>query len=249
MSPIERKGQDRLLVTPRFIGVADGATPLDPSWPANVGDFAADALHELATASANEARDIRAVWRQAITTTAAKFSVKEPELSCGVAMARPVRDSIEIATLGDCGVIVRCTDNSLVSLRDTRLSVLDEEAASAIGPEMQRRLAYNRASMNTPAGYWVFAAHPGAADHICTKQIPMSEVVDLLLFSDGFYRLRDPYGIISGDGALVTMVRKLGPAQAIQQLRDYEYANNNIDKIGDPLAPDDATLVLAMRPE
>ncbi len=245
MSSAKGKGQDRLLITPTFIGVADGATPLDPSWPANVGEFAAEALRELAAAGAEEGAEIREVWRKAITKTAAKFSAKEPELSCGVAIARRVKDTVEIATLGDCGVIVLHTDKSLVTLRDTRLSVLDEEAAAASGTEERRRLVYNRAAMNTPAGYWIFAAHPAAADHILRRQIPLGNIAGLLLFTDGFYRLRDPYGLVGDDRALMTLVRELGPEGAMRQLREYEESDSSHVGIVGLRAPDDATLVMA----
>jgi hypothetical protein len=243
LSAAEGKGQDRHLIMSHFAGVADGATPLDPSWPSNTGEFAAFALRQLAQDSEQADMDIRTVWRYAISAAAREFSVVEPQLSCGIAMARQTENTVELATLGDCGAIVLLRNGSVIGIRDDRLSELDHEVDVASGEEAQRKRLRNRASLNTPSGYWVFAAKIEAADHILTRRINLDEVEKLVLYTDGFYRLRDLYHIFDQDKELLELVRKIGARGALESLRQYEKSLPN----GTPRPLDDATLVVCSR--
>jgi hypothetical protein len=240
LSAAQGKGQDRYLIKAHFAGVADGATPLDPSWPSNAGEFAAFALSELAQASEQADMDIRTVWRRAISRAAKEFSVVEPQLSCGIAMARQIGDVIEFGTLGDCGAMILLRRGSVIDIRDDRLSELDHEVDAVRGEEAQRRRLRNRASLNTPSGYWAFAAKTEAADHILTKRVNLDDVDKIVLYTDGFYRLRDLYHIFQSDSELLEFIGKLGARGALESLRHYEKSLPG----GTPRPLDDATLVV-----
>jgi serine/threonine protein phosphatase PrpC len=243
VSAVKGKGHDRHFIRPDFVGIADGATPLDPSWPSNPGEFAAFALAELARASRQEHADIVTVWRQAISRAANEFSVVEPQLSCSLAIARRTGDVIELACLGDCGAIILCRDGSLMSIRDDVISEFDSEADGASGEEVQRILLRNRASLNTLGGYWAFSANTDAADHILTSRIRVDELENLVLYTDGFYRLRDYYKILQSDEELLQLVLEIGPPAAIDWLRQYE---NSLPG-GTPRPADDAAIIVASR--
>jgi len=111
--------------------------------------------------------------------------VVEPQLSCGIAMARQTGDVVELGTIGDCGAIILLRCGSVISIRDDRLSELDHEVDAVRGEEAQRRRLRNRASLNTPGGYWAFAARTEAADHILTRRINLDEVEKIILYTDG----------------------------------------------------------------
>lgn len=234
------KGQDRYLIRSDFIGVADGATPLDSSWPSDSGAFSEFALNELAGASEMAEMEIVSVWRQAISKTAQHFSVIEPQLSCGVAIARRSGDTIETSTLGDCGAIILDRRGSIISIRDNRLSELDHEVDLASGEDAQRKKLANRDSLNSPGGYWAFSANTDAADHILTSRIRLQDLECLILYTDGFYRIRDPYDKVQNDRQLLKLVRDLGAAGSIEWLRKYE----NSLPTGPTRPFDDATLVI-----
>jgi hypothetical protein len=240
ISAVEGKGHDRCLVTPDFVGIADGATPLDPSWPSDPGEFAAFALGELARGSKQVRADIVTVWRQAISRTANEFSVVEPQLSCSVTVARQTGDIIEVTCLGDCGAIILYHDGSIMSMRDDVISKFDNEADGASSEEAQRILLRNRSSLNTLGGYWAFSANTDAADHILTSRIRFDELENLVLYTDGFYRLRDYYKILRSDKELLQLVCKLGATAAIERLRQYE---NSLPK-GTLRPADDAAIII-----
>lgn len=247
VSPVPEKDQDRLLITADFIGVADGATPLSPTWPRNVGAFAGAALGELAAASRLKEIRVTEVWRTAIMASAREFSVTEPTMSCAVAFARVLAgtESIEVSSIGDCCIIIGYRDGSVRRLTDPRLPQLDRVAMASGGREVRRLQLENRARMNTDDGYWIFAADPRAADHVMSAHLDVAELDALAICTDGFYRALDTYHLVADDGDLLAMIRSRGPQGAVAEVRRFE-ATHGAEFAGS--RPDDATVVLASRP-
>ena len=181
------KGHDRWLVRGNFAGVADGATPLAHDWP-DAGEFADFALQALATHS--DAATVREQWARAIDVAVQAYGEGGHTRSCGVATSRVIDRRLEISSAGDCGAIVLLRDQQLHVQLDQRLAALDADARGHPG-ELQRLLR-NRARMNTPGGYWVFAPAPALVDHVQHAAFPIEDVESVLLFSDGLSRLVHP---------------------------------------------------------
>lgn len=242
-SPAPGKDHDRYLVGKSFAGVADGATPLDPSWPADVGEFSMFALDELQRHSLNHEASLSHVWRRALMDVRRQYGEVAPYLSCGVAMVR-VRDcNLEFGTLGDCGAIVRRRDGSLISLCDMTLPRLDASVIITSDSEMTRRqLLANRRKMNAPEGYWIFADTPEAADHLQCAAVSKDNVSEFMLYTDGFFRLVDPYAYVESTVDLLDLVLSEGPKHALSVLRSLEENSGKSDCL--LTRPDDATVVL-----
>jgi hypothetical protein len=246
-SDMPAKGHDRSVVQPGFLGVADGATPLESDWPANVGEFARVALTSLARFSADAKTGIRDVWQRAIAATSEKFELTGPRLSSGIAMARLVDGDLEFALIGDCEIVVELVSGEILRLFDGRLRTLDAIAAGKPDSEQEyQQLLATRASMNSAGGYWIFAGDTDAADHTVNERLPASEVAAFLLYTDGFYRLVEPYGVAGSAEDLLTMVRERGLAAMVSLLRERE-SDSSTRRSGFVLsAPDDATAVFAV---
>ena len=217
------KGQDRYRIASCFLGVADGATPLAEEWPSNVGEFAETGLRNLAKLCTDPVMPVNEVWRRAIAATAAQHRLREPELSAGVAIARIVGEYLEFAAIGDCEAVVRRTTGEYLRLHDGRLQELDALAMNAPDAASEyRRMLQTRRAMNSAGGYWIFAGNPDAADHIVTRRLRADEVSAFLLYSDGFYRLVEPYHIAASVSELLDLVATRKPEELIALLRKHE---------------------------
>jgi serine/threonine protein phosphatase PrpC len=105
------------------------------------------------------------------------------------------------------------------------------------------RLQSQRARMNSPGGYWIFSVDPAAADHLDRMDVRLDGAGHLLLATDGFWRLVDPYGVHDADGLMDAVVAR-GPQALIAELRALEAADADCIRFPRIKARDDATAVL-----
>jgi hypothetical protein len=220
----DRKGHDRFLVRESFLAVADGATPLAVDWRQDVGKFAEAALDALYERSIQPELPMREVWRGAIADVRGQFGEVQPFLSCSVAMVRRRRGRLELATLGDCGILAARADGSLINLVDSRLRLLDSNAKALGDPcSVTERLILNRKRMNKPDGYWTFSTDPAAVRGIEQRDEPESDIRSILLYTDGFYRVLNLLGFPESDpGELLKVVGSAGVGATLETLRRLE---------------------------
>jgi Protein phosphatase 2C len=173
------------------------------------------------------------------------------------AMVRWLDDTIEIARLGDCLVLLEAADGTVKVMEhpvlerieaDTRRAVLDLRAAGVTEPKelfarMMPQLLAQRARRNRPDGYGVLAGEPACVSMLHVDRVPAAALRHVLLASDGYYRLVDHYDAMT-DAGLVRRTRDEGADVLLKQLRVIEAE--------DPLAAvyprlkisDDATALL-----
>jgi hypothetical protein len=175
---VPTKGHDRYLVSDDFLGVADGATPLRPTWP-DPGPFAAAALSALLTESAAPSFDARAVFERAIRRAASPG----PHVSCAVVVAMRHGADLTVAALGDCTATLSLADGRRLIVVDHAVAALD--AAALRDQEVHDRLLEHRLRMNRDDSYWIFADQPTAAAHIKTATVPVDSVTAVMLATDG----------------------------------------------------------------
>ena len=203
--PHPGKGHDRHLSADGFVGVADGATPLEAGWP-DSGEFAAFALSALAAGRGTPQDAFRAAIRRA----AEVYDVPDGSVSCAVAVAVFAGARVTVAVLGDCVARVELADGRSVEVTDPAVQRLDALAAGEPDAERaRRRLLEHRRTMNTDGGYWIFARDPRAADHLRSLTVDEDELVSLTLLTDGGAALlaaADP-----ADDATVVRVSRRGP--------------------------------------
>jgi len=178
------KGHDRVMRGPDFLAVADGATPLHPSWP-DAGDFAQSALALLCEYSQDDRLSIQQVWRAAIEMAAYSITVPAVQVSCAVAMARENNGCTEVAVCGDCTAFIKMRNRSTIEIRDERVRLLNAEADASWGAGSVSK-QHVRELMNTDDGYWIFSINPVMTDHIVNVTAPTEDIDSILLFTDGF---------------------------------------------------------------
>ena len=184
------KGHDRWHAGPGFLAVADGATPLLPSWP-DPGLFAERALsalhNEVVRARRRHHVDIRAIIAEAVRRTVPTSEGSPWTASCAVALAVWHADDLILAALGDCTVRATPAIGGAVTVTDPAIARLDR-AVGRLDTESERserRMAVRR-SMNRPDSYWVFANDPAAGHHAHTAHLNTASVRQVELWSDGF---------------------------------------------------------------
>jgi serine/threonine protein phosphatase PrpC len=128
-------------------------------------------------------------------------------------------DRLHYAQLGDCMILVLNNKNEITVLTRNTITGLDQRAREKrildrqnnliIQEEshfssLKERLMYNRTLANHPLGYSVANGMDMASDRIQAGTIPLQEVVQVLMITDGFfhpdYSLEDTFRLIIRHG-------------------------------------------------
>ncbi|MEN0653265.1 MULTISPECIES: hypothetical protein [Hyphobacterium] len=157
--------------------------------------------------------------------------------------------SADFAGLGDCVAIVRSGSHThFVGQLDLiraehafNRQQLAEPAGKAGGYANAR---VSRGRMNTEGHHWVFSIHPEAADRAETDRVSVSEGDHILLMSDGFFRLVEPYGICTVETLMDRAIEEDGLLSLVRDLRNAERNPDDDAKIGRLKTKDDATALL-----
>ena len=236
MLPGERApGQDRWTTAGPAVAVLDGASAFDSAAPP-ADTYVSDLCATLA-ASLRAGSDARGALRAAIAEVAHRLNVPAGSgASSTVLILRQADDHVEVTALGDSTAVIGMRDGSVERVTDDRLSHVAPQLRAryrdrlraghgfdsthrAILGEIQRA---ERASRNSPAGYWIAEADPAAADHVITRRYPASDVAWCMLATDGAQR---PYDHRNGDWAALpvdadSLRRKLEELQRWEGERD-----------------------------
>jgi serine/threonine protein phosphatase PrpC len=169
--------------------------------------------------------------------------------SAGGIWLRRIEDTLEFAALGDCIAIVRTGgQNQFVGQLDLikaehalNRKQLAEPAGKAGGYASARE---TRNRMNTEGAHWVFSLHPEAASRADVTQIRMRGETQILLMSDGFFRLVEPYGLYDIDTLMTRAIEDDALPALTAQLRAAEKNPEDDARIGRLKTSDDACAVL-----
>lgn len=150
--------------------------------------------------------------------------------SATVAVLRRRHELLDHLVLADSPIVL-ATKGSITVLTDLRVdSVLPELRAEVEQHEthtpghkraLQRFVHAQRQMRNTAEGYWVAAGDSRAASHALTGTVPLNEVRDAAVMSDGVSRLVTEYGAATWEEVLSTL-RSSGPRQLIENVRAIE---------------------------
>lgn len=182
---------------------------------------------------------------------AARVALKDaPASSLPTAAATWIRarnGKLEGATLGDTQAIVRRPDGAIDVIGEPGKPADEQARAQKVmtkTPEERKAwLQGVRAIHNTDRGYWVFGTQTAAAAHIIHQSVPAPAGTNVLLMTDGFYRLVSPYGNYTDKSLIETaMAKGLGPLMT--ELRALEADPADDAKIGRFKTSDDATALL-----
>ena len=166
-------------------------------------------------------------------------------IAAGIWMRLAAPGRAEFCWLGDCMAIVSHAPGE-ATLIGTPEKAEDETRAARtlLAMSVEDRLEALRAArreQNTP-GRAIFGLDPGAAQHLERREITLAEGADILLMSDGFFRLVSPYAEMT-PAELMDTVREHGLIGALQRLRALEGAATDNAARGRIKTRDDACAV------
>ena len=99
--------------------------------------------------------------------------------------------------------------------------------------------------MNTPEGYCALSHTADGLDTALTGKIPLSEVRDLLVFSDGFAEIYDLFGLYPSPAALIADVAENGILPAMKKLHAAQDSDPDCEKFVRNKLRDDISVVYA----
>lgn len=185
--PKSGKNHDAWSSSGRAIAVADGATPLDASWPQDLKAFSVAATASLV--ASEPGKPMAEVWSDAISELREQFEPAGYRRTAGVGFARVVGDRTEFATLGDVACLIG-TVHGTFRLLDRRLRDLDAQAVAA--GWTREVLIANRMKVNRPDGYPIFGDEPAASAEITTMSFDSCDVISFAILTDGAWDHFDP---------------------------------------------------------
>ena len=161
--------------------------------------------------------------------------------SAGITLFRQMDGRIEFFGLGDCTGVLRKTDGEVIVLKDTRLSILDEQVLRKMA-EMHHQtgisvldarekcndlLLLNRSMRNKDGGYWILDLSGDGVEHALICSWPENSVKTFFACSDGFAQLTDVFGIYKDYAELLeeaenTDLIKLCDTLFTAQTQDHE---------------------------
>jgi serine/threonine protein phosphatase PrpC len=169
--------------------------------------------------------------------------------SAGGIWMRRVDDRLEFAGLGDCVAIVRTGGYTqfigqldLIRTEHALNRKQLAEPAGKAGGYASAREARNR--MNTEGAHWVFSLHPEAAAHAEVTQMQIRGEAHVLLMSDGFFRLVEPYALYDINTLMDRALEDDALPDLIAQLRASEQNPEDDIRLGRLKTSDDACAVL-----
>jgi protein phosphatase 2C-like protein len=218
--------------------VIDGATSLTdaPALPARTdAEWLADHVDRYLRAHAGrDTADLPALYRRLAADVAVALADLEfpadllpPACSCGVAWQ--AGDVLLMGIVGDAFLYVPGTDTLLsdplfgrreaAGVAGTATPARDRLVAGRAGIAVRRRQY-----ISGTAGSFVLSNNPAVAGGVRQASVPVRPGQRVLLCTDGFARLVEPYGIYPSWAALAAAVEAGGLAAALRRLREYESA-------------------------
>ncbi|WP_125775345.1 protein phosphatase 2C domain-containing protein [Antribacter gilvus] len=169
--------------------------------------------------------------------------------SAAVAIVHVTEDTLKYLVLGDVTIVI-ASPGGLQVVSDQRISQsAPSERATADAmpatdprkPEALVRMKHAElAARNTAGGYWIAAADPEAARHALTGEVPVHQVTEFAVLSDGAARAVDAFGIHDWPGALAVL-REDGPTALIAEVRAAEASDPEATRWPRNKLSDDAT--------
>ncbi|WOX23350.1 protein phosphatase 2C domain-containing protein [Streptomyces solicathayae] len=173
--------------------------------------------------------------------------------SATVAVLRSRGAEAEWLVLGDAALVLDhggepevITDQRLAGVASEERAALRTAVPGSVeeGRTHTRLVQAERAMRNTPGGYWVAAADPGAAEEAITGSTPLAHVRRAALLTDGAARFVDTFALGDWSACLDTL-QQHGPADLIKQVRDAEFSDPALDRWPRSKMHDDATVIFA----
>jgi serine/threonine protein phosphatase PrpC len=236
--------------------VLDGATdvtPLTPFKRAESGaSWIAEALSSRLIHGPNEAESAQDYWAQVLGDVRVKaekasaipldsLPLEASPIAAGVWL-RTTGSEVELASLGDCVALMDDGSGRIQTIgspdKPEDEAVWAKELLRLSEDERMEALRVHRRLQNTE-GRWIFGLEPQAARHLEIHKLKLKPGSDILMMSDGLYRLISPYKSHTPE-TLFELIRAGGLLGAIRALRAQEVSSKDDAARGRIKTRDDA---------
>lgn len=192
------------------------------------------------------AKPLPELFSQGVKTVWAEFCrlaggpVKREDVPCAVGCAARIREGyLEYITVGDCCLLVRYKDGRVEEYLDDTLCSLDQNTLR-LGMEIAKRenipllscrskmlpeLRRVRMTMNTPQGYISLADDEQSVLAAKTGKIPLSEIRDICMVSDGFSEYYGMFCLAESLEEFMDLVEKRDPEELFHRLLSAQKAD------------------------
>lgn len=246
------------------VWVLDGATGVWPEQRLSADSDAAWLAGEISLAMAQAHQpgsDARAVLTHAIGAVAEKAralcdldAIPPVHLpSASFTAARHTDQGLEFSNLGDCALLWRPDGGAASRFGSSGVTRLEAEFTAALAAHraagrtraeareaLTDLLRRQRGLMNHPDGYWIVDLSGAGAPHVQTLLLEPQARGELLLMSDGLYRLVEVFGRYDDDG-LMDAAASRGLADLMAELREIERGDAGCERFDRGKTHDDAT--------
>lgn len=179
--------------------------------------------------------------------------------TAAISIARQRGDVLDLCLLGDVSVVLGTPGAAPVVFVDPQFEHAERALLAAVRADLDRGddpatvygrsrdiLLERRRRRNTDGGSWILGDVPEAAEHARCLSVALTGGEDIMLCSDGFGRLVEPFGLVDGYGALLAAVRGGSTGDLVDRLRAAERADP--DRVRHPRfgTSDDASVVHAV---
>ena len=185
--------------------------------------------------------DVRAKAAKASSIPLDDLPLEASPIAAGVWL-RASGSEIEFASLGDCVALVDDGNGRIQTIgspdKPEDEAVWARELLSLSTDEIMGHLREERRKQNAD-DRWAFGLNPEAAQHLKIQTLTLKPGGDILLMSDGLYRLISPYKSHTPE-SLFALIREDGLLAAIRALRTQEKSSDDNAKLGRIKTRDDA---------
>ncbi|ABW10483.1 hypothetical protein Franean1_1027 [Parafrankia sp. EAN1pec] len=181
--------------------------------------------------------------------------------TAAISVVRQRDDLLDLCLLGDVPVVLAPGGGrpAPVVFVDPQFATTERKLLETIRADIARgddpATAYGRARgtllerrrrRNTSRGSWILGDVPEATRHAHCRTLRLTGGADLLLVSDGFARIIEPFALVDGYGALVDAVRGGAAEDLLRRLREAERADPECRRHPRFGVSDDASVVHAV---
>lgn len=229
-----KPSEDWVAASPSLVVVLDGGTARTDTGCVHGVSWYTHQLGAAIVANAAGSLDLGGCVAKAVGHVAslhAQCDLTHPGTpSAAVGAVRMIAGSLEYLVLGDITIALKTT-SGLETITDSRVSQTAQPARREaellpIGsPEKAEALLRMKhgelAARNRPGGYWIAASDPAAVDQAITGRVPLQDVAEVALLTDGAARAVDDFGLLDWNMAL-ELLRHSGPAELVRRVREAE---------------------------
>lgn len=200
-------------------------------------------------------RGVAEVWNE--FKTKAGGTVERGDVPCVLGTAvRISKGMLEYISVGDCVLLIGLKNGRVREIFDPKLPALDANTLR-LGLEISRReglplsqckklllpeLRRVRMSMNMPEGYISLADDPISVRSAICGELPLNEVEEICMISDGFSQYYDLFHMVPDGAAFLRLAAEHTPEELFERLVIKQREDETLERYPRFKLSDDATI-------